>query len=149
MTRSLRAAILGLTAAALSLGAVPLAPAFAADLPQLRDEPASDCAEPRVLGRIERNFRHQVTHVPHLPDVAILDFRGIHEQRGRPYTAGVSPVPRLYCGATVLLSDGRERPIWYMIEYGLGFASLGNNVEFCVSGFDRWNVYNGHCRVLR
>ena len=28
------------------------------------------------------------------------------------------------------------------------FASIGDNVEFCVSGFDRWMVYNGRCRVL-
>ena len=35
------------------------------------------------------------------------------------------------------------------IEEGMGFASIGDNVEFCVSGFDRWMVYNGRCRVLR
>jgi hypothetical protein len=31
----------------------------------------------------------------------------------------------------------------------MGFAGMGDNVEFCVSGFDRWYVYNGRCRVLR
>jgi hypothetical protein len=42
----------------------------------------------------------------------------------------------------------------------MGFATLldgfhlanetrGSNVEFCVSGFDRWMDYNGVCRVLR
>ena len=31
----------------------------------------------------------------------------------------------------------------------MGFASIGDGVEFCVSGFDRWNVYNSGCRVLR
>ena len=31
----------------------------------------------------------------------------------------------------------------------MGFASIGDNVEFCVAGFDRWMVYNGRCRVLR
>jgi len=53
------------------------------------------------------------------------------------------------CGATVTLSDGRDRSVWYLIEEGQGFASIGNNVEFCVAGFDRWLVYNGRCRVLR
>ena len=49
----------------------------------------------------------------------------------------------------MLLSDGRKRSLWYLIEYGMGLASIGDNVEFCVSGFDRWLVYNGGCRVLR
>ena len=31
----------------------------------------------------------------------------------------------------------------------MGFVGIGDNVEFCVSGFDRWMVYNGRCRVLR
>ena len=59
------------------------------------------------------------------------------------------PIGRRYCGATVALSDGHDRDIWYLIEEGQGFASIGDNVEFCVSGFDRWMVYNGRCRVLR
>ena len=50
---------------------------------------------------------------------------------------------------TVILSDGDARDIWYLIEEGQGYASIGDNVEFCVSGFDRWYVYNGRCRVLR
>jgi capsid protein len=49
----------------------------------------------------------------------------------------------------VVQSDGADRDIWYLIEEGMGFASIGDNVEFCVSGFDRWYVYNGRCRVLR
>ena len=53
------------------------------------------------------------------------------------------PIGRTYCGATVILSDGDGRDIWYLIEEGQGYASIGNNVEFCVSGFDRWYVYNG------
>ena len=70
------------------------------------------------------------------------------------------PIARRYCGATVELSDGRRRDIWYLIEERMGFATLldgfhlanetrGSNVEFCVAGFDRWMVYNGACRVLR
>jgi hypothetical protein len=42
-----------------------------------------------------------------------------------------------------------SRDIWYLIEIPMGFAGVGSNVEFCVAGFDRWNVYGGGCRVLR
>jgi hypothetical protein len=36
-----------------------------------------------------------------------------------------------------------------VVERGMGLASVGDNVEFCVSGFDRWNVYDNGCRILR
>ncbi|WP_173931316.1 hypothetical protein [Chelativorans sp. Marseille-P2723] len=106
------------------------------------------CGHHSVLGAIERGFRHQVTHVPHLPNVGIADFYGARLTRYEPATP-YSPIERRYCQANVLLTDGVDRPIWFLIEYGQGFASIGDNVEFCVLGFDRWNVYNSGCRVLR
>ncbi|MBS3650608.1 hypothetical protein KEU06_18510 [Pseudaminobacter sp. 19-2017] len=106
------------------------------------------CAEQRFLNQIYNRFRYQVRHVPGLPDVSILEFRDIHERRYEGDSTDW-PIPRLYCGATVVLSDGDIRDMWYLVEYGMGFAGVGNNVEFCVSGFDRWYVYNGRCRVLR
>lgn len=106
------------------------------------------CGDATVLKRISRRFDHQVRHVPHLPQVAITSFEGIHEHR---YLASHEdrPIARRYCNATAWMTDGRSRQVWYLIEYGQGFAGIGDNVEFCVSGFDRWNVYNGHCRILR
>jgi capsid protein len=106
------------------------------------------CAERRFLNQIYSRFRYQVRHVPGLPDVSILEFRDIYERRYEGDSTDW-PIPRLYCGATVVLSDGDIRDMWYLVEYGMGFAGVGNNVEFCVSGFDRWYVYNGRCRVLR
>ena len=85
----------------------------------------------------------------HLPNLRIHQLRGIHEHRYLPYREDDRPIARRYCGATADLSDGRSRTIWYLIEDGMGFAGLGDNVEFCVSGFDRWYVYNGRCRILR
>ncbi|MGB3502163.1 MAG: hypothetical protein WBA44_11090 [Mesorhizobium sp.] len=109
---------------------------------------ARQCDDQGILGRISSRFRHQVTHVPNLPQVSIVDIHRVHQHRN--YVASEDhPIARRYCGATVELSDGRKREMWYLIEEGMGFASVGDNVEFCVSGFDRWNVYNGRCRVLR
>ena len=107
------------------------------------------CANDAVLGRIASRFRHQVSHVPHLPDVAIADFRRIRESLHKPRIEGKRPIDRRYCHAKADLSDGRSRDIWYVIERPMGFAGLGSNVEFCLSGFDRWSVYDGRCRVLR
>lgn len=139
------AAMIGLGAAGLGTASVQ-----AADLARYSDNSGYSgmCSNASVLNRITSRFGYQVRHVPNLPQVAIDDFQGIHENRYQPASEN-SPIGRTYCGATVLLSDGSDRSIWYLVEEGMGFASIGNNVEFCVSGFDRWYVYNGHCRVLR
>ena len=121
----------------------------AADLLQTYVEESSVCAENWVLSKITSRFSYQVRNVPNLPDVAITDFYRIHENRYLPSLGEERPIARRYCEATVVLSDGLNRQVWYLIEEGQGFASIGDNVEFCVSGFDRWFVYNGHCRVLR
>ena len=135
-------------AIALVASALPAAsPVRAADFVMDYADPGI-CADQRFLNRIVSRVRHQVTHVPNLPDVGILDFYRIYEKKYLPETKRW-PIARRYCGATVRLSDGRDRPVWYLIEEGMGFASMGDNVEFCVSGFDRWHVYNGGCRVLR
>ncbi len=136
---------------ALSCLCAPLALAsagHAADLgTYVGGDDGSVCGTPSVLNRITSRFGHQVRHVPNLPDVAITDFSRVHLRRSEPASERW-PIARHYCGATVTLSDGRDRSIWYLIEEGQGFASLGDNVEFCVAGFDRWMVYNGACRVL-
>jgi hypothetical protein len=101
-----------------------------------------------VLKRISSKFRHQAKNVHHDDSLAISDFGNIHQHRYLDARED-RPIARRYCGAEVTLSDGRERTIWYLVERGAGFASIGDNVEFCVSGFDRWNVYNNACRILR
>jgi hypothetical protein len=144
-TTSVLAALIGICA---PLAATPAA--FAADLPGYVDHggDAGVCGESWVLNKITSRFRHQVRHVPNLPDVAITDFRRIHQHRYLPASDNW-PIGRRYCGATVALSNGHDRTIWYLIEEGQGYASVGDNVEFCVAGFDRWMVYNGRCRILR
>lgn len=107
------------------------------------------CGKSAVLNRIADRFAYQVRHVPHLPQVGIVDFHRIGETRHLPQIKGERPIDRRYCHAQAVLSDGYSRDIWYLIERPMGFAGIGSNVEFCVSGFDRWHVYGGRCRVLR
>lgn len=140
-----RAVALLALAAALLPGAQ--APVFAAD-PILMETDPGICADTRFLKKIQSRFRHQVRHVPNLPDVEIEAFRNLREVRYIP-TDERRPIDRRYCSGHVVLSSGDSRSIWYLIEGDMGFASFGDNVEFCIAGFDRWRVYNGHCRVLR
>ncbi|MGS1093046.1 hypothetical protein ACVCNR_00480 [Aquamicrobium terrae] len=147
MIRAAKSALLAIAGICSPLLMQPVA--HAADLaPYVEESVPSVCSTPSVLNRITSKFSHQVRNVPNLPQVAISDFHRIHLRRSEPASERW-PIARHYCGAKVTLSDGYDRDIWYLIEEGQGFASVGNNVEFCVSGFDRWLVYNAHCRVLR
>jgi hypothetical protein len=145
--RSLLNAFLAAVVAASGLVAAPVA--FAADLVEgvYASDPGA-CSHPRVLSRISRRFDYQVRHVPHLPDVAIESFHRIGQTRYLPAREN-RPVERRYCHARVALSNGKQRAVWYLLENPWGFAGVGTSVEFCVAGFDRWNVYNSNCRVLR
>lgn len=141
------------TIAVSAAATTPLSTAQAADMlgtyPEASygaDDPI--CGHSSVRSTIANRFRHQVTHVPHLPNVDIVSFHDARVTRYEPSTPD-SPIERRYCSASVSLSDGYTRQVWYVIEYGQGFASIGDNVEFCVSGFDRWNVYNSKCSTLR
>lgn len=136
-------------AAAMAVGSV-LTPvvAPAADLLIYQEQDSGVCADQRFLARIVDRFNYQVRHVPNLPNVAITDFRRIRANRYEP-VGERHPIARQYCKADAILSDGHTRDIWYLIEGRMGFAGIGDNVEFCVAGFDRWMVYNGRCRVLR
>ena len=137
-------------AAALAAGSLLASPAaHAADMVYgVRVSDPGVCGHPSVLARISSRLDHQVRHVPNLPDVRIDAFHRIGETRYLPAHEN-RPVERRYCHAKVALSNGKHRSVWYLLETPWGFAGVGTNVEFCVSGFDRWNVYNSHCRVLR
>lgn len=138
-------------AAALALSWATLAPGAAVSADLIRGVHAYDpgvCGNERVLGTIGRRFDHQVRNVPNLPLVGIAAFHHVRENRYLPSLPD-RPIDRRYCQAKVALTDGHHRDIWYLIEIPMGFAGVGSNVEFCVAGFDRWNVYGGGCRVLR
>jgi hypothetical protein len=122
--------------------------ALAGDFFKTSNRESRFCDDRGILHRVKAGFRHQVLNVPHLPDVGIVAFNNIHEHRYLPHGDG-QPIARRYCGATAQLSDGRHREVWYLIEDRMGFVGVGDGVEWCVSGFDRWMVYNGRCRVLR
>jgi hypothetical protein len=105
------------------------------------------CDNERILESIANRFHKQSIQVNHAK-LSIAEFSNVHEHRSYEKSE-FNPIARRYCGATATLSDGRNRTVWYLIESSAGLAGWGNGVEFCVSGFDRWNVYNASCRVLR
>jgi hypothetical protein len=144
MPRSFIAAILTLVGA-LALGPILVQPAAAGDMAPLV------CANAGVLDRVIDNLRYEVSHVPNLPDVDIVGFKHVRETSypGVMNSWAGSGVARQYCHATAIMSDGNRRDVWYLVEFGMGFASIGDKVFSCVAGLDPWHVNDGYCRVLR
>jgi hypothetical protein len=108
---------------------------------------ADACDSPAVLGFITSNFDYKANHYLKT-DIAIAEIRDMHQKRveSRDET---HLVQREYCRATATTTDGERRALWYLIERGWGFAGIGSNIEFCLSGLDPWYVYGAQCASLR
>jgi hypothetical protein len=80
-------------------------------------------------------------------NLEITGFGQIHETAFRPWQS--DNIPRRYCSAAVMLNDGKLRTVHYSIIEDGGFASIGQGVEWCVTGLDRNWAYNPGCRSAR
>ena len=77
----------------------------------------------------------------------ITGYDRVHEIAFRPWQS--DNIPRRYCAATAMISDGKPRPVYFSIIEDGGFASFSNGVEFCVVGLDRNWAYNPACKAAR
>jgi hypothetical protein len=80
-------------------------------------------------------------------ELQITGFAGIHETGFRPWQS--DNIPRRYCSAGVMLSDGKARTVHYSIIEDGGFAGYGQGVEWCVTGLDRDWAYNPGCKAAK
>ncbi len=131
--------------------AAGIATAQAADLPNRvvvkepieRDDP---CADLDVLRAIADRFAWAERKTWHRGFVmASLQNGRVGEH---PYfEPGL--IHREYCRADSVMTNGRPHAVYYTIEFGQGFASIGNYVDFCVLGLDPWRVHDEACRTVR
>jgi hypothetical protein len=77
----------------------------------------------------------------------ITSYGQVRETAFRPWQS--DNIPRRYCSADVMTSDGKLRTAYYSIIEDGGFASYGEGVEFCVTGLDRNWAYNPGCKAAR
>ncbi|MFD0915660.1 hypothetical protein ACFQ14_04510 [Pseudahrensia aquimaris] len=133
---------------ALAMAVIALTPARAGLVephiqPHLQSFP--HCDDPKVLKQIVEKFNWAEDNTWHRGFV--LD--GLEHTRERQvHDSDHTAIPRRYCRAHALLSNGKHPTMLYLIEGGQGFAGTGFNVEFCINGLDPWRVYDGSCRVL-
>lgn len=143
-------------------------PTTAADMQHLQapavasaNVPACDDAD--VLAEVEDQFEYGAPRVLETK-LEILEFSGMIETGYFPQRLDdplpSSPIERRYCQATALISDGKHRTVYYVIEHPMGFAAAGGHLgrfspvkswraEGCVLGLDEWHVYGADCQSLR
>jgi hypothetical protein len=80
-------------------------------------------------------------------DLAIDGFENVQEIAFRPWAA--SSIPRRFCKAVALVSDGVKRPIYYSIIEDGGLFGAAYGVEWCVVGLDRNWAYNPSCKMAK
>ncbi len=125
------------------------------------DGQVAACADPAVVGRIQRRFDGREAEFWN-SGLTLTSVDHIRETHFRPN--GVDLIPRRYCQARATTSDGRVRPLYYyIVEDGgasgwhgslllglIRFPTPGSfTVEWCVDGLDRHRTYAQNCRMAR
>jgi len=80
-------------------------------------------------------------------DLKILDFEAVRETAFRPWATGT--IPRRYCTATAMVSDGKKHAVNYWIGEDTGMIGMTWGVEWCVVGLDRNWAYNPRCKMAK
>ncbi len=104
------------------------------------------CEDPAALDKIRSRFAHKESRYWQ-SDLQVVDFERVHEIAFRPWVQGT--IPRRFCGAIALVSDGKKRPVYYSIIEDAGMIGMTWGVEWCVVGLDRNWAYNPACKMAR
>jgi hypothetical protein len=80
-----------------------------------------------------------------LSSLKIMQFEDIREVAWEPWTSGT--IPRRFCTASVVVSDGSRHVINYSIIEDGGIIGAFYGVEWCVASLDRNWAYNPACRA--
>jgi len=104
------------------------------------------CADARMLARISKRFawaeRNTWQRGYQIADIEAPRLRYV-------VFKGPSMIRHRHCRATALMTNGTRRTLFYTLSAGMGFASIGNGVDFCLAGLDPWRVHGAACRSLR
>lgn len=138
---------LGLTALAAVVAPVwarEITPAEKRVIPYVADLPT--CGDPSVLGQVANRFAEKEAQY-WSSALTIVEYEHIKPLAWRPW--GLDVIPRRYCTATAIVSNGRRHRVDYSVREDLGFIGNGWGVEFCVAGLDRNWAYSPNCRMAR
>ena len=113
-------------------------PRYHGQLPACDSGPALSRIQSRFL---QKEFRFWTS------GLTIQGFDDVRETGFRPWSSDT--IPRRFCTARALLSDGIWRPVHYLIGEDFGIIGASWGVEWCVVGLDRNWANNPGCRMTR
>ncbi len=148
-----RAAWVG-SALAIALSALAATPAAAASLLELNfylsgpryDGVVPPCTYPNALDRIAARFAEKEGKFWN-SELKIVGFADVRETAFRTWAP--QTIPRRFCSAMALVSDGLKHPVHYSIAEDTGMIGQTWGVEWCVVGLDRNWSYNPACKMAR
>jgi hypothetical protein len=108
------------------------------------DLPGCDAAS--ALGIISSNFAHKEGRFWNSA-LTIQGYEEVREVAFRPWASNA--IPRRFCTALALVSDGLKHPVHYAIGETTGMIGAGFGVEWCVVGLDRNWAFNPACKMAR
>jgi hypothetical protein len=80
-------------------------------------------------------------------NLTIEGFERVREVAFRPWAPNT--IPRRFCTAVALVSDGLKHPVHYSIAETTGMIGASWGVEWCVVGLDRNWAFNPACKMAR
>jgi hypothetical protein len=104
------------------------------------------CDAPWALATIAERFAQKESRFWN-SNLQLVHFEHIRQTAYRPWANDT--IPRRFCTAVVLVSDGIRRPVRYWIGEDTGMAGAFEGVEWCVVGLDRNWAYNPSCKMAR
>jgi hypothetical protein len=136
------------------IGLVPAGSASAASILELNfwlsgpryDGALPPCDAPAALGIITSRFTQKEGRFWN-SDLTIHGYERIRETAYRPWAPNT--IPRRFCSALALVSDGLKHPVHYSIAETTSIIGASWGVEWCVVGLDRNWAYNPACKMAR
>lgn len=99
-----------------------------------------------ALGTISSRFEQKESQYWN-SNLQIVGFERVRETAFSPWAKGT--IPRRFCSAMALVSDGRTHRVDYSIGEDTGFSGASWGVTWCVAGLDRNWAYNPNCKMAR
>jgi len=104
------------------------------------------CDNSAALGTIQSRFSSKEGRFWNSA-LTIVSFEDVRETAFMPWVADT--IPRRFCRAVALVSDGVKRRVYYSIIEDGGIIGMVPGVEWCVVGLDRNWAYNPNCRMAQ
>jgi hypothetical protein len=104
------------------------------------------CDAPAALDIISSRFNQKEGRFWN-SDLKIHGYERIRETAYRPWAPNA--IPRRFCSALALVSDGYKHPVHYAIGEATSIVGATWGVEWCVVGLDRNMAYSPSCKMAR